>query len=97
VSAIRSAEQIRHDLERRRRRMASDLRAIEERIREGVNPLRLAVRRPLLTVALGGLLGILVARRPAGLAGAAGRVLGFIAPLVFSALARRSFEEKPGR
>lgn len=69
--------------------MESDLATLGGRLEAKLHPLRLLRRHPLLTAAAGGLLGVLLVRRPDLLLRSAGRLLTWGAPLVLSSLARR--------
>jgi hypothetical protein len=70
--------------------MEADLTALEEHLTAKLNPLRVLRRHPLLTAVAGGIVGVLLIRRPDLLFRTAGRVLAWSAPLLLSSLARRT-------
>ena len=83
------ARDIRKRLAENRARLESDLAMLGERLGAKLHPLSILKRHPFAVAAAGGLLGVLLVRRPDLLLRSAGRLLAWGAPLVLSSLARR--------
>lgn len=89
----RSVRQIRSSLERTRHQIESDLTTLGERLEDSLSPVNLVRRHPVLVAAAGAVAGFLIMRRPATLLRTMGRLAGWGAPLLLSALLRSD----PGR
>ncbi|MGH9461888.1 MAG: hypothetical protein ACRD1X_11760 [Vicinamibacteria bacterium] len=82
----RSVRELREALAKDRQQIESDLSALGDRFHDILSPRQLLSRHPILTAAVGAVMGYLIVRRPDQLLRAASRLAGLGAPLLLSAL-----------
>lgn len=92
VREEKTAAELRHALAETRSRVASDLSALGSRLEQNLSLRGILARHPVLVVASGAFLGVLLVRRPGALLRAAGGLAGWGLPLLLTAL----FKEREG-